>query len=115
MGTSDLTPEEEASIATDIIQQAHPDGAAYAGQQLRLEGPSHDRPLDPTVSGLSAQGSSSQSGETAEHAQHPSSSSDTPPQLVPTHSYRHGMLQHDRTVDRNDSTRDDTAAELQPA
>lgn len=115
MSTCDLTAEEEASIATDIDQQAHSDGAAYAGQQLRLEGSSHGSPLGPTVSSQPAQSSGSQGGEDTVHAQHPSSSSDTLPSLVPTHSYRHGMLQRDRPVDRNDSTRDDAAAELQPA
>ncbi len=116
MGTSDLTAEEEASIASDIVQQAQSDGAADAGQQLRLGGPSQGSSLDPTASSSqSEQSSGSQNGDDTVHAQHPSSSSDTLPNLVPTHSYRHGRLQHDHSLDRKDGTRDDTAAELQPA
>lgn len=112
--TGELTPDEEALIATDLVQEEQYDGAAYLEQQpLRLNGPSHDSQLPPTASSQAESSFGSQSKGDTVHAQHPSSSSGAAPHLVPTHSYRHGRLQHDSMVDKIDSS--DTAAELQPA
>ena len=112
----DLLPEEKALFATDFVQEMPFDTAAYGAQQLRLEASSHGSQPEPTASSPSHESNGSQNGQDTVQPPHlHSGSSSCPPHLVPTHSYRHGRVQQDSITGRTAVSKDEVAAELQPA
>ena len=113
--SGELTPEEEALVATNFVQEAPLDNAAYEGQQLRLEASSDGSHVGLTARGHSKQDSGRECEQDTEQLHVPSSFSRSPPYPVPTHSYRHDRVQHDSTTNRTAASIGSAAAKLQPA
>ena len=113
--SGDLTPEEEALVATNSVLEGPFDNAEYEGQQLRLQASSDRRHPETTPSSHSKQASGGHSVQDTVQSKVLSGASGSPTHPVPTHSYRHGRVLQKSATNRTAASIDNAAAELQPA